>query len=277
MKKAATLLTIVCLALYAFAIEANAYVVPQYTVTQADRSRLQGNSSQQVSNEVNRVAASGAQRSIRRYMSPVRNQGNRGTCSAFAAMALIEYTMPSAYSNLSEQCLVYFSTRRDPGWISQRVDYMLSKGVFLESSCPYSNNASQIPSNINQGNPDLLVGGGVYYLGSPSINSLQTVKNQINRGAPVGLSVWVSTQDFYNNSSSVIIRHPSNQNNICLQSSECGGHAVVITGYNDNNQTLEIKNSWGTSWKDGGYGRMTYEYFLKNYMSGQPNELVTVQ
>lgn len=39
-----------------------------------------------------------------------------------------------------------------------------------------------------------------------------------------------------------------------------GGHYVVITGYNDSTQRFEFKNSWGTSWGDGGYGYLPYAF-----------------
>jgi hypothetical protein len=43
----------------------------------------------------------------------------------------------------------------------------------------------------------------------------------------------------------------------------CPKHAVVITGYDDETETLEFKNSWGTDWKHEGYGYMSYKYFRR--------------
>lgn len=39
-----------------------------------------------------------------------------------------------------------------------------------------------------------------------------------------------------------------------------GGHAVLIVGYNDLDQTFEFRNSWGASWGDGGYFTLPYAY-----------------
>lgn len=39
-----------------------------------------------------------------------------------------------------------------------------------------------------------------------------------------------------------------------------GGHAVVITGYNDASRLFEFKNSWGTGWGSQGYGYMPYSF-----------------
>jgi hypothetical protein len=38
-----------------------------------------------------------------------------------------------------------------------------------------------------------------------------------------------------------------------------GGHVVTIIGYDDNNQCWIVKNSWGTSWGEDGYYRISYE------------------
>jgi C1A family cysteine protease len=42
-----------------------------------------------------------------------------------------------------------------------------------------------------------------------------------------------------------------------------GGHAVMAVGYDDNARRLLIRNSWGPSWGDRGYGTLPYEYVEK--------------
>ena len=39
-----------------------------------------------------------------------------------------------------------------------------------------------------------------------------------------------------------------------------GGHAVMSVGYSDAKNEFIIRNSWGSSWGDGGYFYMPYEY-----------------
>lgn len=41
-----------------------------------------------------------------------------------------------------------------------------------------------------------------------------------------------------------------------------GGHAVVVVGYNDKKELLEVRNSWGASWCNGGYAYIAYKTFL---------------
>ena len=38
------------------------------------------------------------------------------------------------------------------------------------------------------------------------------------------------------------------------------GHTMVIVGYDDNDKTFTIANSWGNEWGDNGYFYMDYEF-----------------
>jgi len=45
-----------------------------------------------------------------------------------------------------------------------------------------------------------------------------------------------------------------------------GGHAVAVTGYDDDRQVFWIKNSWGPGWGRKGYAGVTYQDALVNTM-----------
>jgi hypothetical protein len=47
-----------------------------------------------------------------------------------------------------------------------------------------------------------------------------------------------------------------------------GGHAMLVVGYNDHTKTFKILNSWGATWCDNGYGRIHYDWFVKNANEG---------
>lgn len=42
-----------------------------------------------------------------------------------------------------------------------------------------------------------------------------------------------------------------------------GGHALLVVGYNDIDQTFEVMNSWGTNWGNNGFGKISYLDFCK--------------
>ncbi|MVU83445.1 hypothetical protein GPX89_40185 [Nocardia sp. ET3-3] len=46
-----------------------------------------------------------------------------------------------------------------------------------------------------------------------------------------------------------------------------GGHCVVAVGYDDSRQVFRIRNSWGETWGDNGYGTMPYAYLLSRIAS----------
>lgn len=49
-----------------------------------------------------------------------------------------------------------------------------------------------------------------------------------------------------------------------------GYHAILITGYKDaDGLGFQFKNSWDTSWADGGYGRLSYAYVKMYGMGGR--------
>ena len=49
-----------------------------------------------------------------------------------------------------------------------------------------------------------------------------------------------------------------------------GGHCIVIVGYNDEEKYWIIKNSWGSSWGQGGYGKIGYGECRMEEWRGRP-------
>ena len=89
--------------------------------------------------------------SVKDRMSPVKTRGQceRGTCSVFAAVALLEFATPARYS---EQCLAFMSSVEDSGRTEQRLKWAARpqatmwshlfslrglSGLIYENECPY--------------------------------------------------------------------------------------------------------------------------------------------
>lgn len=47
-----------------------------------------------------------------------------------------------------------------------------------------------------------------------------------------------------------------------------GGHAVLITGYDDTTQRFKFRNSWGKNWGNEGNGTMPYNFLSNPYLAG---------
>jgi C1A family cysteine protease len=46
-----------------------------------------------------------------------------------------------------------------------------------------------------------------------------------------------------------------------------GGHAVLAVGYDDAEQRLLVRNSWGDGWGQGGYFTLPYAYLTERSLS----------
>jgi len=45
---------------------------------------------------------------------------------------------------------------------------------------------------------------------------------------------------------------------------DCGGHVILLTGYDPKTGDYTFRNSWGAQWGEGGYGRMSEKYLMEN-------------
>lgn len=46
-----------------------------------------------------------------------------------------------------------------------------------------------------------------------------------------------------------------------------GGHAAVVTGFNDETRRFKWQSSWGGDWAAFGRGEMTYDYFMDGWLT----------
>lgn len=209
-------------------------------------------------------------RSIRQNMSVVREQGDRGTCSVFAAVALFEFNRPV---DLSEQCLAFYSGKNDSEFVPVRVRYGLKHGLYYEHDCPYdpsSNGRDKIPSDLKPAHR--LTPPEQYDIRDFSaLDAIDYVRHRIDLGYPIAVTFYFAGAQWFDWKDKSVILKPDEKEivNYCKSKSsnsskeKCGTHAVAITGYDDSTQSLEFKNSWTGAFKDSGYGRLSYEYYLK--------------
>lgn len=124
--------------------------------------------------------------SLRNQMSEVQNQGNRGTCSVFAAVGILEYKTSNRYS---EQCLAKYSSDTDPGIVAKRVAWARDNGLWSRADCPYDgDNRENIPSNLSQLSK-LRAEGSYAVFSQQNADALDQLRNSIRNGGVVSLSV----------------------------------------------------------------------------------------
>lgn len=90
-----------------------------------------------------------------------------------------------------------------------------------------------------------------------AVKSFLQLQKALVAGYPVAMSMlWpfseVDTETW-------VLKNPTKQ-----EIKDChSAHAIIIVGYDDEKKLVEIRNSWGPDWCNGGYAYITYEAFKK--------------
>jgi C1A family cysteine protease len=213
--------------------------------------------------------------------SPIEDQGPLGSCTANAAVGLIEYYQKKTTGKFIDmsRLFLYKVTRNllgltgDTGaYLRTTMAAMVLFGSPPEGYYPYKiQEFDNEPSAFMYSFAKEFQTMRYYRLDSPQIPAnelLSRIKRFLSRQMPsmFGFTVFNSINQA---SSTGEIPFPCNTDN------QVGGHAMVAVGYDDNKEiknkncglvtkgAIRIRNSWGTSWGDNGYGWLPYDYILK--------------
>jgi C1A family cysteine protease len=218
---------------------------------------------------------------LRQWCSPIENQLNLGSCTANAGVGLLEYFERRAFGNHidASRLFLYKATRDlmqvtgDTGaYIRSTLGAMVLFGIPPEKYIPYDISKFDIePSAFLYAFAEDFKAIQYYRLDQSGVNPgdlLARIKANIAAGLPseFGFPVYDS------------IRQASTTGKIpfpCGGEKMLGGHAIDAVGYDDNMKITNtncnlvttgaflIRNSWGTSWGDHGYGWLPYDYVLE--------------
>lgn len=186
---------------------------------------------------------------LRASMPPIRDQGQRGTCLAFAVTAGHEVSRGggAAADDLSEEALYWGCKRTDGNWNSgttftSAAAALGSWGQPLEANWPYD---AWRPVGVAYTPPSRAGGAGWFRSGLRSLTvSLPDVRTHLDGGTPVLLGLTVF-DTFYRPDAHGHIADPP------PGAKARGRHAVVAVGHQAGE--LLIRNSWGATWALGGY------------------------
>ena len=97
--------------------------------------------------------------------------------------------------------------------------------------------------------------GGYVDVAGKDLVFRNSVKRQLELGRPVVFGTELPTDflEFRASSQGVDVTKPFTGIGRCLNSGHCGGHAMVITAYDDARSAYRVLNSWGADWGDNGY------------------------
>ncbi|MCG6944820.1 MAG: cysteine protease [Deltaproteobacteria bacterium] len=219
---------------------------------------------------------------LKEWCSPIENQGELGSCTAQAGVALVEYFERRAFGKHidASRLFLYKATRNmlhltgDTGaFLRSTMGAMTLFGVPPEEHWPYDvDNFDQEPPAFCYAFAQSYQAISYYRLDPPGTSKdalLKQIKTNLAGGLPsmFGFTVYGSISQA---STTGKIPYPTSGENIL------GGHAVVAVGYDDKMKikntnpggaettgALLIRNSWGTDWGSSGYGWLPYEFVLK--------------
>jgi C1A family cysteine protease len=217
---------------------------------------------------------------LRQYFSPIEDQGTLGSCTANAAVGLVEYFQRRAKNEYidASRLFVYKATRNYLGWTGDTGAYLRSTAGALalfgappERFWPYDiDNFDVEPSAFCYAFGQQFQTIKYYRLdpaGTTPDQLLDQVRGHLASGLPsmFGFTVYSSISQANANGD---IPFPAEGERVL------GGHAIVAVGYDDDyvisnangpdtTGALKIRNSWGADWGDEGYGAIPYEYIAR--------------
>lgn len=205
-------------------------------------------------------------------MTPVKDQGQLGSCVAFATVALKEWQEWQEYlrikhihdlnenhfSDLSEQWVYHKAKEIDNingegTTIRAALNVLRKYGVPPEKSWVYSDRIKGQPDEESEDFAKYTRVGRFFRINN-KVNHLKLAL--LHTPVPLGV---VTTKSFFKTHDGVIQDDKRNRG-------KHGGHAICAVGYDNRRKLIKFKNSWSARWGDRGYGYLSYKYFKKYCM-----------
>ncbi|HAM39061.1 MAG: hypothetical protein A2474_00835 [Elusimicrobia bacterium RIFOXYC2_FULL_34_12] len=195
-------------------------------------------------------------------LSPVRNQGDEGTCVGFATtVGMKEYQELIDYKKLVllSPRFLYSECKKIDGMpkaegttIRAAMRVLKEKGVCQEKLWPY------FPHQKNKAQKGAVSNAKKFCIITYArILNLNELRLSIATKGPcvIGVEVFNGMME----TQTGLVPMPKRFE------SSLGGHAICPVGYDDKKKLIKFKNSWSEEWGQEGYGFLPYDY-IERYM-----------
>ncbi|HTI35986.1 MAG TPA: C1 family peptidase [Vicinamibacterales bacterium] len=207
---------------------------------------------------------------LRSGCPPVYDQGELGSCTAHAIAGAVEFVMrrqqvPDAFT--PSRLFIYYNERVIEGTVDEDAGAMLRDGIKSvarqgaphERLWPYDIARFRVRPTSPAYRDGLSHQALLYRRIAQTLDQL---KGCLASGFPFvfGFAVYESFESKdVTRSGEVPLPGPGE--------ALLGGHAVLAVGYDDGRSTFLIRNSWGETWGERGYGTMPYVYLRDPHLS----------
>ena len=201
---------------------------------------------------------------LRPLCPEVYDQGALGSCTANALAGAIEFLqlrqqregVPTPEVIRPSRLCLYRDERAIEGTVAEDAGAVIGDGVAVlhdqgwvdETDWPYE------PTLFAAAPPLTAMRRAVRLADFTSLpHDVDVIRSKLAQGFPVVFGVQVYQQIEDTTDGTITLPGPN-------AGASIGGHAMELVGYDHAARVFRVRNSWGTSWGQSGYGTIPYDY-----------------